>query len=56
MLVYDHRIGLDGSPGLGDVLFSRLGWSSNPSISISMGLLQLHRGPWAGDRFDVRGV
>ena len=35
MLVYDHCIGLDGSPGLGDVLISRLGWSSDPSISMS---------------------
>lgn len=46
---------MDGNPGLGQVLLSRIGWSSDPSCSMPYNEhLQLHRGSWAGDRFDVR--
>ena len=55
ILVYDQDIGLDGNPGLCQVLLSRIGWSSDDSVSMCYkGPLQLHRGSWAGDRFDVR--
>ena len=54
VLAYKQDIGLDGNPGLSRVLLSRICWSSDPSCSMHEGPLQLHRGPWAGDRFDVR--
>lgn len=54
-LVYLQCVGLNGTPGLDQVLLSRIGWSANNSINMAYeGPLQLHQGPWAGDRFDVQ--
>ena len=54
-LTYDEHQGFAGIPGLTHVLFSRIAWSDDSSIS--MGYRDhagLCRGAWAGDRFDVR--
>jgi hypothetical protein len=37
--------------GLGAVLLSRIGWSSDPSTGVYWGIV--HRGIWAGHKFDV---
>lgn len=46
---------IDCIPGLGSVLLGRVGWSADPSASMSWAEADtLTAGEWAGDRFDVR--
>ena len=45
-----RQIGTQAS--LGHALYSQICWSSDPSISMSCDNVNLHRGDWAGDRFE----
>ncbi|KAF9542750.1 hypothetical protein CPC08DRAFT_716908, partial [Agrocybe pediades] len=43
------------SPGLGDVLLGRIGWSQDDSCAMLSGdYFNLTQGDWVGDRFDAR--
>lgn len=38
---------------LANILLAHICWSTNPSTGLRYEKEDLHRGPWAGDRFDV---
>ncbi|KAI0165680.1 hypothetical protein GGR57DRAFT_131822 [Xylariaceae sp. FL1272] len=41
-----------GGVGLGEVVLSRIGWSTSPSVSME-GPTNFSRGVWAGNAFDI---
>ncbi|TRM65171.1 hypothetical protein BD626DRAFT_628409 [Schizophyllum amplum] len=44
----------DWLPYLGDAVMARICWASSPETSLNYeGPIQVHRGVWAGDRFDI---
>jgi hypothetical protein len=68
-VILEHTIGnalpSDCEITIGNVLFSRICWSTDPSMSHmayygfkhkSGALTELHRGAWAGDRFEFRTI
>ncbi|PPQ75376.1 hypothetical protein CVT26_015509 [Gymnopilus dilepis] len=54
-LTYDEHKGFAGKPGLSHILFSRISWSDDFSISMAYDKDEdIARGAWAADRLDVR--
>ena len=52
-LRYELQTGLEGAPGLAQVLLMRIAWSTSENIGY-LAFPRLHQGPWAGDRMDVQ--